>query len=93
MKNLSKAYKKHLERDSLLEEIKVFNKNFPICRTSNTVLVLKLDIDFTTLWDDPMQDGSVTIINIFELIKQTVLINDDKICAGDDDCIEWERHI
>ena len=25
----------------------------------------KLDIDFITLWDDPMQDGSV--INIFEL--------------------------
>ena len=40
-----------------------------------------------------MRDGSVTIINIFELFKQTALINDDKICAGSDDCRDWEREI
>ena len=34
-----------------------------------------------------MEDGSVTIINIFELFKQTALIGADKICtAGSDDC-------
>ena len=33
-----------------------------ICHKTGTVLVLKLDIDFITLWDDFMQDGSVTII-------------------------------
>ena len=27
-----------------------------------------------TFWDDPFQDGSVTIINIFELFKQTTSI-------------------
>ena len=82
-----------MERDLSLEEIKVYNQDFSICRKTGTVLVLKLDIDFINLWDAPMQDSSVTIINIFELIKQTVLINGDKICAGDDNCIEWERHI
>ena len=51
----------------------------------------KLDIDFITLWDDPMQDGSVTIIHIFELFKQTALIGVDKIWAGSDDCREWQR--
>ena len=40
-----------------------------------------------------MQDGSDTIINIFKLFKQTVLINADKICAGSDDCKEGERRI
>ena len=35
-----------------------------------------------------MKDGSVTI---FELFKQTALINADKICAGSDDCRGWER--
>ena len=42
LKNLSKAFKKHLERDSLLEEIKVFNQDFSICCKTGTVLVLKL---------------------------------------------------
>ena len=57
-----------------------------------TVLV-KLDIVFIILWDDSMQDGSVTIINIFELFKQTALINSGKNCAGSDDCREWGRHL
>ena len=35
-----------------------------------------------------MQDGSVTIIHIFELFKQAALIGADKICAGSDDCRE-----
>ena len=51
----------------------------------------KLDIDCITLWDDPMQNGSVTIIHIFELFKQAALIGADKICAGSDDCREWKR--
>ena len=93
LKNLSKALKKHLERDSLLEEINDFNQDFSICCKTGTVLVLKLDIDFITLWDDSMHDGSVIIINMFELLKQTALINADKICAGGDDCREWERRI
>ena len=71
LKNLSKALKKDMERDSLLEKIKVFNQDLLICRKTGIALVLKLDIDFVTHWDDPMQDGSVTIINIFELFKQT----------------------
>ena len=66
---------------SLLEEIQVFNRDLSICRKTGAVLVLKLDIDFITLWNDPMQGDSVTIINIFELFKQTALINADKICA------------
>ena len=41
-----------------------------------------------TFCDDRMQDGSITIINIFELLKQAVLINGDKICVGSDDCRE-----
>ena len=40
-----------------------------------------------------MQNGSVTIINIFELFNQTALINVDKIYAGSNDCREWERRI
>ena len=32
-----------------------------------------------------MQDGSVTIITIFELFKQRALIDADKIRAGSDD--------
>ena len=88
LKNLNKALKKHLERDSLLEEIKVFNQDFSICCKTGTVLVLKLNIDFIAICDDPMQDRNVTIINIFELFKQTALINADKICAGSDDCRE-----
>ena len=34
-----------------------------------------------------MDDGSVTIINIFELFKQTALIDTDKNCG------DWERRI
>ena len=79
--------------DSLLEEIRVFNQNLPICSKTGTVLVLKLNVGFIILWDDSMQDGSATIINIFKLFKQTVLINADKICAGSDDCKEGERRI
>ena len=90
LKNLNKALKKHLERDSLLEEIRVFNQDLSICCKIGTVLVLKLNIDIIAIWDGPMQDRNVTIINIFELFKQTVLINADKICAGSDDCREWE---
>ena len=41
-----------------------------------------MDIYFITFWNDPMQDNSATGITIFELFKQTVLINADKICAG-----------
>ena len=93
LKNLSKVLKKHLERNSLLEEIKFFNQDLSICHKTGTALVLKLEIDFIILWDDSMLDGSVTIINIFELFKQTALINADKICAGSDHCREWERRI
>ena len=93
LKNLSKAFKKYLERDSLLEEIKDFNQDFSICRKTGTNLALKLDIDLITPRDDPMQDSSVTIINIFEPFNQTVRINADKICGGSDDCREWERRI
>ena len=81
MKNLSKAFKKYLERDSLLEEIKDFNQDFSICRKTGTNLALKLDIDLITPRDDPMQDSSVTIINIFEPFNQTVRINADKIAV------------
>ena len=93
LKNLSQALEKHLEKDSLLEKIKIFNQDLLICRKTGIALVLKLDIDFITLWDDPMQDCSATIINIFELFKQTALINANKICAGSDDCRESERRI
>ena len=48
-----------------------------MCRKTDTALVLKLDIDFVTLWNDPMKDGKVTIINIFELFKQKALIDAD----------------
>ena len=67
LKNLNKALEKLLGRDSLLEKIKAFNQNLSICFKTGTALVLKLDIDYTTLWDDPIQDRSVAIINIFEL--------------------------
>ena len=60
---------------------------------TGTAQVLKLDIDFIILWDDPMEDSSATIINIFELFKQTAWINADKIWSGGDDCREWERRI
>ena len=93
LKNLNKAFDKHLERDWLLEKIKVFNQDLSICRNTCTTLVLKLVIDFITFWDDPMQDGSVTIINVFELCKQTALINADKIYAVSDDCRKWEGRI
>ena len=33
-----------------------------------------------------MQDGSVTLINTFELFKETALTDTDNICAGSDDC-------
>ena len=33
-----------------------------------------------------MEDGGVSIKNIFELLKQTVLIDADKNCADSDDC-------
>ena len=82
-----------MERDSLLEEIKVFNQDLSICNKAGTVLVLELEIDFITLWDDSMLDGNVTIINVFELFKQTALINADKICAGSDHCGKWEKLI
>ena len=90
LKNLNKDLEKHLGRDSLLEKMKDFNQDLLICRKTETDLVLKLDIDFISLWDDPMQDGSVTIINIFELFEQTALINPDKNCADSDDYVEWE---
>ena len=47
--------------------------------------MLKLGIDFITLWDDSMEEGSVTITNIFELFKQTALIHADKNYADNDD--------
>ena len=43
-----------------------------LCRKTGTVLVLKLYIDFITLGDDLMEDGIVTIKNVFELFKQIV---------------------
>ena len=93
LKNLNKAFDKHLERDWLLEKIKVFNQDLSICRNTCTTLVLKLVIYFITFWDDPKQDGSVTIINVFELCKQTALTNADKIYAVSDDCRKWEGRI
>ena len=60
-------YKKQPEQDpwkALLEKIKVLNQDLLICRKTGIVLVLKQDIDFITLCDDPMQDGSAVIINI-----------------------------
>ena len=68
----------------------VFNQDLSICRKAVTVLVLKLDIDFITLWKDPMQDDSVTIINIFELLKQTAFIDADKDCV-DNEIVGSER--
>ena len=55
--------------------------------------MLKMVIDFITFWYDPKKDGSITIINIFELFKQIELVNVDKICVGSDDCKKWERRI
>ena len=60
LKSLNKALEKHLE----------------MCRKTGTVIVLKLDIDFVALWDNPMQDGSV---------KQTALTDGEKNCADSDD--------
>ena len=87
LKNLNKALEEYLGRDSPLEKIKVCSHDLLICGKTGTALVLKLDIDFITLWDDPMQGGSATIINIFELFKQT------KNCADSDNCRESERRI
>ena len=86
LKNQNKATEKHPGRDTLLEKINVINQNLSKCRTSGTVLVLKLDIHFFIIWDDLMEDGGVSIKNIFELLKQTVLIDADKNCADSDDC-------
>ena len=52
-----------------------------------TALVEHWALDIT-LWDDPMEDGSVTIIYICELFKETAFIGADKICAGSDNCKE-----
>ena len=93
LKNQNKVAKKHLRKDSLLEKIKVFNQNLWKCRTSGTVLVLKLDIGFIILWDDLMEDGSVPMINIFELLKQRALIDADKNCADSNNCEGWGRLI
>ena len=54
LNTLNKALEKHLERDSLLEKIKVFNQDLSMCRKTCTALVFKLDIEFITFWDDPM---------------------------------------
>ena len=86
LKNQNKVAKKHLRRDPLLEKIKVFNQNLSKCRTSGTVLVLKLDIGFIILWDDLMEDGSVPMINIFELLWQTALIDAEKNCEDSNNC-------
>ena len=51
---------------------------------TGTVLVSKLDNDFIILWDDPMKDGSVPIIIIFQLFKQSTLFNADKNCTDND---------
>ena len=37
LKNLSKAFEKHLERDSFLEKIKVLNQALSICRKTDIV--------------------------------------------------------
>ena len=93
LKNQNKATEKHPGRDTLLEKINVINQNLSKCRTSGTVLALKLDIHFFIIWDDLMEDGGVSIKNIFELLKQTVLIDADKNCADSDDCEGWDRLI
>ena len=66
-----------LKKPSLIR-VKVFNQSFSICRTTSTVLVLKFDIDFITLWDDPMEDSSLRTINTSELFEQSALIDADK---------------
>ena len=93
LKNQNKVAKKHLRKDSLLEKIKVFNQNLWKCRTSGTVLVLKLDIGFIILWDDLMEDGSVPIINMFELLWQIALIDAEKNCEDSNNCEGWGRLI
>ena len=52
MINLNKAMENYLGRDSLFEKIKVFNQDLSVCCKTGTALVLKLDIDFITLWND-----------------------------------------
>ena len=70
LKNLNKAIEKNLKRDSLLEKTEVFNQYLLIYWKTGTPLVLKLYIYFITLWDDPMQDDSVTVIKNFELFNR-----------------------
>ena len=93
LKNQNKVTKKHLRMDSLLEKISFFYQNLSKCRISGTALVLKLDIGFIILWDDLMADGSVPMINIFELLKQRALIHADKNCADSNNCEGWGRLI
>ena len=92
-KNLSKVHQKHLRRNSLLKRIKVFNQDLSIWRKTGTALVLKLHIDFITLWNDPMQDSRVTITNIFELFRHWLTDYADNNWAEWDGCGEWERRI
>ena len=81
-----------LKKPSLIR-VKVFNQSFSICRTTSTVLVLKFDIDFITLWDHPMEDSSLRTINTSELFEQSALIDADKNFADSDDCGKWGRFI
>ena len=95
-KNYWKTWKIPLKstwEGSSLQKVKFFNQDLLIYRTIDTALVFKLDIDFVTLWDDPVQNAKVTIINIFELFKQIALIDADKNCADSDYCGVWERRI
>ena len=40
-----------------------------------------------------MEDGSASIINNLELLKQAVLIDASKNCDDNDDYEKWDRHI
>ena len=65
----SLAYSSEKSEETLKKLSKTLEKHLE--RDSEYFPSGKRDIDFITLWDDPMQDGSVTIIHIFELLKQT----------------------
>ena len=82
-----------LKKPSLIRVNVFFNQTFSICRMTSTILVLKFDIDFITLWDDPMEDSTLRIINTSELFEQSALIDADKNSADSDDCGKWDRFI
>ena len=57
--------------------------------------MLIVDIDFITLWDALMEDGSLSIIKTSDLFEQSqsALTDGDKNSADSDDCEKWDRLI